>query len=407
MQKLYIITTFLILVTLSCDKIIPEGFRYRYNDRPIIEKRLNNGMWGKFNALKIESNGKYNNKRNNDFDFYRPQGNNERLPLIIFVHSGGFVTGDKCNYIITKYCQDFCRAGYAVASINYRLIDLKILKDWKNIESLINKSYTRKKIMEAVGDVRQATSFFKLNSDKYNIDPEQVFLVGYSAGAIITNHFAFSTALEAKEYVEKGENFVINAILGQKEIDNIDAFSVSSANLVKGVVSIAGGIMDYDHIEDSELSSLPVLMIHGTNDQMVPFGYDDPLTVYSNKDIKIDLPGIYFELGVKKKLDAKANEDIVDNELQIRKRLGIYIPKWIFKQIFKMFTTQVCGSGCIKARLNENLDCKVVEIEGAPHVFMLNENGTFNRSYLDTRNIINKFIKRNSKNYFKQNEVKL
>lgn len=42
-----------------------------------------------------------------------------RQPLLVFVHGGGFVTGDKRDFL--EQMEPYARAGYVVASINYRL----------------------------------------------------------------------------------------------------------------------------------------------------------------------------------------------------------------------------------------------------------------------------------------------
>jgi acetyl esterase len=52
-------------------------------------------------------------------DVYRSEGRQEQLPLILYIHGGGLVAGDKRHY--RQYCMTLAAAGYTVMNINYRL----------------------------------------------------------------------------------------------------------------------------------------------------------------------------------------------------------------------------------------------------------------------------------------------
>ena len=52
-------------------------------------------------------------------DIYRPKASEGKLPVIIDVHGGGWVYGDKNLY--SHYCMDLSRRGFAVVNFNYRL----------------------------------------------------------------------------------------------------------------------------------------------------------------------------------------------------------------------------------------------------------------------------------------------
>ena len=56
-------------------------------------------------------------------DVYRPlERSEDKLPVIVNVHGGGWVYGDKETYQF--YCMDLCRRGYAVVNASYRLAPL-------------------------------------------------------------------------------------------------------------------------------------------------------------------------------------------------------------------------------------------------------------------------------------------
>ena len=52
-------------------------------------------------------------------DVYRPAGQMGPLPVIVSVHGGGWVYGDKERYRF--YCMDLARRGFAVVNFSYRL----------------------------------------------------------------------------------------------------------------------------------------------------------------------------------------------------------------------------------------------------------------------------------------------
>ena len=54
----------------------------------------------------------------NLLDLYLPTQKAEKMPLVIYIHGGGFIRGDKTHHLIgILHALD---RGYAVAGINYR-----------------------------------------------------------------------------------------------------------------------------------------------------------------------------------------------------------------------------------------------------------------------------------------------
>ena len=56
-------------------------------------------------------------------DAYLPPDSDERdkRPVVVFMHGGGFRSGDKQDVNVVKYATELTMRGYAVVSINYRL----------------------------------------------------------------------------------------------------------------------------------------------------------------------------------------------------------------------------------------------------------------------------------------------
>ena len=96
-----------------------------------------------------------------------------RRPLIILLHGGAFLFGDKAGSFMQHLGRYFASRGYVVASVNYRLGC-----------SLLGKPAFERTIYRAVQDALTAGKFLLDNSVEYGIEPNAVFFMGHSAGAI-------------------------------------------------------------------------------------------------------------------------------------------------------------------------------------------------------------------------------
>lgn len=85
-------------------------------------------------------------------------------PLILFVHGGGWKRGDKSNATGKAKIAHFRGQGYAVASINYRLVPGATIE-------------------QQAADVAAALAYVKAQARALNVDPARIILMGHSAGA--------------------------------------------------------------------------------------------------------------------------------------------------------------------------------------------------------------------------------
>lgn len=97
-----------------------------------------------------------------------------RQPLLVFIHGGGFVTGDKRDFL--PEMEAYARAGYVVASVNYRLTP-------GNQQSDTLRSTT---VTQALEDVANAVRWLRANAARYGIDTTRVASVGSSAGGALS-----------------------------------------------------------------------------------------------------------------------------------------------------------------------------------------------------------------------------
>ncbi len=97
-------------------------------------------------------------------DFARPtlcQG--QTVPLVIYVHGGGWRSGDKGGAFQRGDSKMFFQLGFAVASINYRLAP-------------------QFHFPAQINDCKLAVRFFRKNAEDFGIDPDKIGLWGSSAG---------------------------------------------------------------------------------------------------------------------------------------------------------------------------------------------------------------------------------
>jgi acetyl esterase/lipase len=95
-------------------------------------------------------------------DLYLPDGDGP-FPLVIMVHGGGFMFGDKADGAGLTGVDQLVEAGYAVASINYRLSG--------------EATYPAQ-----IFDAKAAVRFLRANAAQYKLDPEKFGAWGASAG---------------------------------------------------------------------------------------------------------------------------------------------------------------------------------------------------------------------------------
>jgi acetyl esterase/lipase len=106
----------------------------------------------------------YPGKDRHTLDLFCPEKIDRPLPVVLFVHGGTWMAGDKDFFGINrKVGQMFARSGYVTAVMNYRLSPL-----------VQHPEHAR--------DVARAFAWLQKNVHKYGGDPQRVVLVGHSAG---------------------------------------------------------------------------------------------------------------------------------------------------------------------------------------------------------------------------------
>jgi poly(3-hydroxybutyrate) depolymerase len=174
-------------------------------------------------------------------DFYDSKLDTASIkPLIVLVHGGGFVAGQRNGGEETTFGETFAKKGFAVASISYRLS-----RKGKGFDCNCPAATKVKTYVEAVDDLNKAIYYLTTYATKFNIDPDNIILVGSSAGAeTILNKFILK------------DNF------------NFKPVAIQQGKII-GAISFSGATLDADYLTSE--NAVPMLFIHGRMDNKVPY----------------------------------------------------------------------------------------------------------------------------------------
>lgn len=114
-------------------------------------------------------------------DILKPE-TKEKLPVVIYVTGGGFINANKDNYAQQR--MEIAEAGYVVASIEYRVAPTAIFP-------------------EPLEDLKAAVRYLKANAEKFNINSDEIALMGSSAGGYLVA--MAGTSNDTRQF-DKGEH---------------------------------------------------------------------------------------------------------------------------------------------------------------------------------------------------------
>lgn len=118
----------------------------------------------------------------NKLDVYRPKEAKGKLPVIVNIHGGGWVYGDKELYQF--YGMTLAQRGFAVVNFTYRLAP-------------------EDKYPAQLEDINHVVLWMYENQDVYGLDMDHVFMVGDSAGGHLCG--LYSAICTNQEYAKNYE----------------------------------------------------------------------------------------------------------------------------------------------------------------------------------------------------------
>ena len=191
-------------------------------------------------------------------DIARPEKASGKLPVIVVIHGGGWQGGNFKVHI--PQILEFAKQGFASATIQYRLVP-------------------KARFPAQVEDVKCGVRYLRANAEKYNIDPDRIGAVGFSAGA----HLSMMLGTMDKEDGLEGEGGHADQ---SSKVQAVVAFfgptDLGADDYPDNVVQIIDALVDGPKSETAEArkkaspityvdeGDSPILIFQGTKDRLVP-----------------------------------------------------------------------------------------------------------------------------------------
>ncbi|MDO5410976.1 MAG: alpha/beta hydrolase [Lachnospiraceae bacterium] len=232
---------------------------------------------------KIYTDLSYGEKPANKFDLYVPKDNTkENYGLIVYLHAGGFATGDKSDD--AKMLQWLCSLGYVAAGINYTLF---------NEENSDANVYTQSM------EIKESMPYIVEEAKKLGYNIDRMAISGGSAGGCLALIYAYRDADTSPVPVKMVFEGVGPSSFYPEDWKNygFDKNAEAAAGLFsvmtgKTITADLFGTPEYDELvkDTSPLywvneNTVPTVMAYGMHDTFQPYEgsvrLDEKLTKYN------------------------------------------------------------------------------------------------------------------------------
>ena len=211
----------------------------------------------------VHGNIPYNNDtlKKHLLDIYLPADAKGKLPLVIFIHGGGWIGNDKYSDMgyMPNTIATMLNNGMAVASIDYRFA-------------------TQAVFPAILQDCNKAVSFLYDNADKYNLDENRIAIMGFSAGGHLASLMGTSQNNKVKDFYFPNtyRPFQYKAVVdfygptdlvllpGNEDAKSPEALLIGATPLERPDLAKAASPITYIDKNDP-----PFLIFHGEKDNIV------------------------------------------------------------------------------------------------------------------------------------------
>ena len=177
-----------------------------------------------------------------EMDIYTPVGDDTaERPLLLMMHGGSFLFGNKEEPGQTGWCQYFASLGYVAVSINYRLGFHARKKEFREAE------------LRALEDADAALEYL-LGREDLRIDRNRVFAAGTSAGAMTALNLAFR-------------------LYGDRPMEEVSP-RLPAGFHIRAVANLWGSVHDLSVLENARA---PILSFQSTADPVMPYDRGYPV----------------------------------------------------------------------------------------------------------------------------------
>lgn len=188
----------------------------------------------------------------NLLDAYLPEERDSNTRVIVYIHGGSWVHGDKSEFPKTLVEELVGKRKYALASLNYRLV-----KDGKNIFPV------------QIEDIQKALAFIAANAAKYRYNGNSFALIGASAGAHLAMLYAYG--YDSLKQVKAVVDIFGPTDLGDETVRKPGLESNDIITNFLGTPDVAARIVKQasPYFRLTRETGVPTLLFHGTADELV------------------------------------------------------------------------------------------------------------------------------------------
>lgn len=201
-------------------------------------------------------------------DIYSPIKNiYKKSPVILYVHGGSWVYGDKSlPTALTPVLDTFREQGYTIISTSYEL-----MRDKENFS-------------KQVSDIKDTIRWINKNAEKYNLDTDEIGLFGISSGAHLSMMAAYTSN---SDFIDSDElkNYPCNVkylidFAGPTDLGLIDTTNLNFdlTKIFNSVSDKESTIQKFNPINYVNPSIPETLIIHSKSDNLVPFESSEELS---------------------------------------------------------------------------------------------------------------------------------
>jgi len=227
----------------------------------------------------------YGNHPQQKMDVYLSKNRNASTKIIVFIHGGGWYSGDKSE--IKEGAVYFQQQGYTFISINYRLT--------RTPENNIHPAQ--------ISDIGKVLDFIAGKNKEWSITDSRIAFFGGSAGAHLSLLYAYKydAAKKVKAVISiSGPTDLTDSSIVIADIGGLSVKDLIESFIGEPITTNLKAWQDASPINYISTASSPTFFIHGTNDHTVP--YQQSVSAYNKlKSLGVTtqlepLPGVDHDL---------------------------------------------------------------------------------------------------------------
>ena len=188
-------------------------------------------------------------------DIYFPTSQSGPSPVLVYVHGGGWTSGEKSEILGLRDLPMFTAAGYLVVSVDYRLAP-------------------EFHFPAMIQDVKCAVRYLRAHADEYNLDPDHIGAWGLSAGGHLVSLLGLadeSAGWDVGEYLDQSSRVqAVVDMFGPADFTQAGAQSILPETMLETPDPTADLLAWLSPVTYISPDDPPFLIFHGNRDWIVP-----------------------------------------------------------------------------------------------------------------------------------------